>query len=134
MCVRDCVYNMPMRTTLTLLLLAHTHADLHTPDISQALAAVSRCLVSVRSMDDEVTKGVSLALGVGVGGRRSLCRVHLLRRRENGGCGCGCGCVRVRACVCERLRVACLIASFPVSSPSVVKETWRKYELVLAHM
>jgi len=99
-----------MRTTLTLLLLAHTHADLHTPDISQALAAVSRCLVSVRSMDDEVTKGVNLALGVGGGGRRSLCRVHLLRRRENGGRGCGC--VRVRACVCERLVFNCPISSF----------------------
>jgi len=45
--------------------------------------------------------------------------------------GVGVGvCECVRACV----RGWCLIAPFPASSPSVVKEKWRKYELVLAHM
>ena len=60
------------------------HTDLHPPDVSQALASASRCLVSVTAVDDLVTR-VGLALGVGgTEGRTPLCYVHLLRRRDNG--------------------------------------------------
>ena len=60
------------------------HTDLHSPDVSQALASASRCLVSVTAVDDLVAR-VGLALGVGgTEGRTPLCCVHLLRRRDNG--------------------------------------------------
>jgi hypothetical protein len=72
-----CLCSLPATSVAFIL-----HTDLHPPADTLALAAVSRCVVSVER-SSEVAKGVGIALGV-ARGRRILCRAHLLRRRDNG--------------------------------------------------